>query len=104
MIDASLIKHLADDEKSRLQILERFFEHDGWKLFTEYLEQQYSLAQDLVNNAPTWDAYLGARTKMKLCFDMSQLPEQTRQEFETMALENQSQDDESYENDEFDYE
>lgn len=90
MIDASLIKHLSDDEKHRLQILERFFEHEGWKLLVGYLESQYNLAQDQINNAQNWDAYLMSRTKMKLCHELGQLPEATRQEFETMALEHQA--------------
>jgi len=104
MLDADLLKHLTDEEQTRLRTLESFFEHDGWGLLVEFLEVEVDNSKLLTLNAANWDAYLQNRTKMELGESLLGLPETTRKQFEQIALERQAEEEAVVTDEELEYE
>lgn len=92
MIDPNLVKYLGEAEQSRLLMMERMFESEGWKAFMEYIEYQSKQTELALFQAPSWEVNRLEMGKLAILRDMLNLQTTTAAEFEGMALDRQEED------------
>lgn len=89
MIEPNLVKFLGEAEQTRLLVMERLFETEGWKSFMEFTEFQFKQTELAVLAAPNWETNRLEMGKYTILRDLLNLEGATAAEFEGMALDNQ---------------
>lgn len=103
-MDPELIKYLDSGSKERLQGLEEMFNGKGWKIVTEWAEQQIQIAKSAALNSKSWAEHRLAIGSMGAMGSVANLEATVAAEFENIARTNQEQLAEKAEDEALEYE
>lgn len=87
MLDMDQIMALPGPMRERYQLLEKLFEHPGFKFLKEWAVAQVNEQTARILNATSWDQHLVARGAQLAYQNFVNVEELTHQEFAAMAAE-----------------